>query len=300
MSSKTFPLVGGHTVRGTVLDNCGVPAWGDKTQIVSDGIVSVAAKANYDDGTEKTLSNFRGKKCVNRPAEPELLNLELDITFCEVDPDFYTLVTGFPKIVDPATGDTIGFRVNRGVRPGDVRFALELWSDAQGSAGCDVPGEVPYGYLLWPFVSGAKVGDYTIEDSVVTFSATGMITRDGTGWGQGPYLVVPDDTSAAVEFYESLDALDHQIVVRTTIAPPLPTDGLIPLDDPDGASATGATAGIPGAFTPAGAVRPDNLAGMAGITATPLTAWTTGQFVYLGDGSKAHWTGAAWAAGVAT
>jgi hypothetical protein len=28
-------------------------------------------------------------------------------------------------------------------------------------------------------------------------------------------------------------------------------------------------------------------------------AWTTGQYVTLGDGSKAHWDGAAWVAGAA-
>ena len=61
--------------------------------------------------------------------------------------------------------------------------------------------------------------------------------------------------------------------------------------------ATGATAGAPGSFTPAGATVPANLAAMTGITANPATAWTTGQHVVLGDASHAHWTGTAWAAG---
>jgi hypothetical protein len=64
-----------------------------------------------------------------------------------------------------------------------------------------------------------------------------------------------------------------------------------------GPKATGATAGSPGTFTPAGAVAPANLAAMAGIVATPATAWTVGQHVILGDASHAHWTGTAWAAG---
>jgi hypothetical protein len=35
------------------------------------------------------------------------------------------------------------------------------------------------------------------------------------------------------------------------------------------------------------------------ITASPATAWTTGQYVVLGDGSFAHWGGAAWTSGKA-
>ncbi len=65
-------------------------------------------------------------------------------------------------------------------------------------------------------------------------------------------------------------------------------------------AATGAT-GVtsPGTFTPAGAMAPANLAGMTGITASPNTAWTTGQYVTLGDGTTAHWNGTTWVAGVA-
>lgn len=64
--------------------------------------------------------------------------------------------------------------------------------------------------------------------------------------------------------------------------------------------ATGATAGIPGAFTPAGATPPANLAAMTGIIASPATAWTTGQHVEMGSGSDCYWNGTAWVAGIKT
>ena len=64
--------------------------------------------------------------------------------------------------------------------------------------------------------------------------------------------------------------------------------------------ATGATAGTPGTFTPAGSAIPANLAAMTGVIATPATAWTTGQSVVLGDASHASWNGTAWVAGPAT
>lgn len=62
-------------------------------------------------------------------------------------------------------------------------------------------------------------------------------------------------------------------------------------------AATGATAGTPGTYSPSGATPPANLAAMSGKTATPSTAWTTGQYIVLGDASHAHWSGSAWASG---
>jgi hypothetical protein len=67
------------------------------------------------------------------------------------------------------------------------------------------------------------------------------------------------------------------------------------------AAATGATAGIPGTYTPAGSDGPDSLAALqaGGITASPATAWTTGQYIGLDDGTHAYWDGDSWEAGEA-
>jgi hypothetical protein len=71
--------------------------------------------------------------------------------------------------------------------------------------------------------------------------------------------------------------------------------------------AAGANAGIPGAWTPAGAVVPaTQLDVMQGkpvpIVASPGTAWTTGQFVQTataGAPGRVCWTGSAWVGGAA-
>lgn len=62
--------------------------------------------------------------------------------------------------------------------------------------------------------------------------------------------------------------------------------------------ATIATAGTPGSFNGA---YPETLAELqsSGITASPTSAWTTGQYVELGDSSQAHWDGTAWVEGAA-
>lgn len=67
-----------------------------------------------------------------------------------------------------------------------------------------------------------------------------------------------------------------------------------------GTKSTGATAGIPGFFTPAGSATPATLAAMSAapaVTASPTTAWTVGQHVVVGDGTHVHWSSTAWVTG---
>lgn len=61
-------------------------------------------------------------------------------------------------------------------------------------------------------------------------------------------------------------------------------------------AATGAVAGTPGHYTPAGAATPPTVAALASVTASPTTAWTTGQYVPTGAG-HAYWNGTAYVAG---
>jgi hypothetical protein len=69
---------------------------------------------------------------------------------------------------------------------------------------------------------------------------------------------------------------------------------------PGAVVATGAGPGTGnGTFTPAGASAPRNLAALSGVTASPATAWSTGQRIVLADGSTAYWNGTGWVAGVA-
>lgn len=74
-----------------------------------------------------------------------------------------------------------------------------------------------------------------------------------------------------------------------------------------GEPATGATAGVPGTFTPGGSTPPATVAALiAGtpnvVVASPTSAWTTGQYVQTattGLPGRAHWSGSAWVTGPA-
>lgn len=88
--------------------------------------------------------------------------------------------------------------------------------------------------------------------------------------------------------------------ISASEGPPTPIDMTQSGWSNNGPAATGATAGIPGTWTPANAEAPNKFTQMAGaVTASPATAWTTGQYVILGDGTFAHWGGAAWTSGKA-
>jgi hypothetical protein len=92
---------------------------------------------------------------------------------------------------------------------------------------------------------------------------------------------------------------DHGIASRESKAS-TPSGG-IDMSQPgwsnNGPAATGATAGTPGTWTPPLADTPNNLALMTSVTASPATTWTTGQYVVLGDGNEAHWSGSGWILG---
>jgi hypothetical protein len=71
--------------------------------------------------------------------------------------------------------------------------------------------------------------------------------------------------------------------------------------------AKGATAGIPGTWTPAGSIVPASPAALTqgnpvAVTASPATGWTTGQYVQTataGAAGRACWTGTNWVSGAA-
>lgn len=63
-------------------------------------------------------------------------------------------------------------------------------------------------------------------------------------------------------------------------------------DPATGVVATGAQAGAPGRWLPAGCLLPANLAGCPALTGQ--AAWVTGQYVVLRDKSLATWNGTAW------
>lgn len=279
-------------MRVTRLNGCGGVTLGADSQVATEGFISVGLTANTEEGETISVTNAAGKICILDEPSPTFTGYTIEVQFCGVDPELFSLMTGQSVVMNASGTEPEGLRVNSGVDVNDSGFALELWSSVPVAA-CDESGDASYGYFLIPFIKGGTLGDVTIENGAINFTLSGASSKDGSEWGVGPYDVVRDASGAAAPLNEPIDPKDHLHLQVTTVAPPVLTEGAAAVGTP----ATGATSGTPGSFTPSNSYAPETLAGMSTVTATPATAWTTGQYVVLGDGTEAHWTGTAWAAG---
>lgn len=294
MGSQCFSLVRGRALRVTKLDGCGRVLLGARSQVTTEGFISVGLTANTEEGETISVTNAAGKVCILDEPSPSFTGYGIEVAFCGVDPELFSLMTGQKVVLNAAGTDAIGFRMNSGINLAGQGFALEMWSNVPVAA-CDASGGASYGYFLIPFVQGGVLGDFTVENGAINFTLTGATSKDGNEWGVGPYDVVRDASNAPGPLLETLEAKDHLHMQLTTVAPPEPSCGASEVGIP----ATGATAGTPGDLTPANSYAPDTIADAGSLTATPATAWTTGQYITLGDGSAAYWDGSAWVDGIA-
>jgi hypothetical protein len=281
-------------MRVTALDGCGRPRSGACAAIISEGFVSVAFTAVTDTGTEISVLNAAGKQCIRDTPCPVFNGYTVEITFCEVNPLLYAMVSGQGALFDAQSGAGNGFTMNSDVSACDSGFALELWSNVPGVACAAAGAQGSFGYLLVPFLQGGVIGDFTIQNDAVSFVLTGAATKTGSGWDIGPYDVINDDTGAAAPLTNPIKSGDHLLVQLTEVAPPEASCDCQSV----GVPATGASAGSPGTFTPTDSYAPYDLAHAisGGLTATPTSAWTSGQYIVLGDHSRATWDGTDWVA----
>lgn len=292
-----YALIRGRAMRVTRLDGCGNPVTGPDSVVSSKGFISVGLSPNVETGEAISVPNANGDICISDTPAPKFTGYGVEVALCGVNPNLVNLFTGQPLVYDGAENPAVvGFRVNSKVNLDDSGFALELWSGVPAAA-CEPGVGSQYGYLLVPFIKGGTLGDLTVENGPVNFTVTGAQSKDGSGWGVGPYDVVLDGDGVPSPLLEPITSGDHLHVQITSVPPPETDQDSEAL----GVEATGATAGSPGSFTPANSYGPANFAELedATLTKNPSTAWTTGQRIVLRDGSTAHWTGTAWAAGPA-
>lgn len=287
-------LIRGRALRATRLDGCGEPVLGPDSVVVTKGFISVALTANSNAGTAIQVDNANGERMVDETPVPRFTNYTAELTFTNVDPALLTLLSGMPVVLD-ADDNVVGFDQDDEVDVEAVAFALELWTGVGGDA-CGESGDPLYGYMLLPFVKGGMIGNVTVENGNITFPITGALTKKGSQWGSGPFDVQLDETDVAGPLLNPVLTSTHFRHFTTAVAPPTNLDGGA---SALGTPATSAVAGVPGNYLPANSYGPADLAAATGLTASPTTAWTTGQRVLLRDGTYMHWNATAWVAGPA-
>ena len=252
-NSKKVSFLRGRAMRATKVSAVGAPLVGDESQAVSHGFISVAYTSNTETGTDVTQENARGETCISEKGLPSWTGVGIEIVFCEVDPSVFSLITGQDVILDPETGDAIGFIMQEGIDLSVNNFALELWMGTQTTATPHANSEGFYGYVLTPFLAGGVLGDFSIENGAITFTITGLNSKKNSQWGQGPYNVQLGATGTPSRLSTAVKANEHFRTQIVEVAPPEPFVGLRPVLDPTDAALTGIGTTITGlsvAFTP--------------------------------------------------
>lgn len=260
------------------------------------GFISASFSPQFEAGDEITEKAADGSICVTYKADDSLTRLDFSLSVCTPDPETTALLAGGEVVLDD-DGEVVGYTsVPVGSAVGNP-VAVEIWSIA--NIGGKPASDKPYWHWVFPYVKVRYEGDREFSNSLLANQYSGQAVGNTALAVSGLNPANPSD-----DFMTYRSALVNPFTyVRTTGQPdsePLfdgswTDDGVEPYVTP-----TGVTPGTPGSFTPSGATAPYNLATLQDFGALgETTAWTTGQYVVLGDGSFAHWTGAAWASGEA-
>lgn len=209
-------------VRATRLSSCGQVVTGSCSQVVTDGIISVAMTKNYEDREEFFIKNGDGTFCVRETTAPILKWIDLVITFCNVDPDLVNIMAAEPLYSDDsALAKKIGFSTAEN-SAASVNFAFEGWTRLSGT-GVLCTGGVEYGYVLFPWVVEGTVGDMTFENGVMNFTLNARTHGDSL-WGVGPYNVDLSDASGTlnnpIPMLTPILSNQHHRMFISRLAPP--------------------------------------------------------------------------------
>jgi hypothetical protein len=226
MPATCWSSVRAQVARITNLDNCGRPlaAAAPCGFVVTKGFVTINYSPQYEEGDPIRVTNAAGDICINSPAKPRLTGVNVEIQFCQVDPDLASMIAGMETVLD-SSGEAVGNRLSES--SSDDNWALEAWSQIPGAA-CDSGSDKPYGYFLLPWVSNGRLGDFSLANDAATFTYTG-VTQPGAGWGAGPWDVDAGVGGTAGPLATPIGADDHLDMHLTTVAPPTPVCGCQPM-----------------------------------------------------------------------
>lgn len=227
MPTTCWSSIRGRRMRVTRLDDCcaPLPALTPCASLVTKGFVSVQYSPEIEEAEEISLKNAGGEVCVTDPGCDEVKWMNVQMNFCNVDPDLFTFMTGSPLVLD-WQGNSVGNRIKKGALC-SINFGLEVWTDIPSEqCAADAAGK-SYGYFLLPCVGGGVIGEFTVQNDALTMQINAK-ARSGSGWGRGPYDVDQvDATGTAGPLLLPIAADDLMDMHLTTIAPPEPVCGCV-------------------------------------------------------------------------
>lgn len=222
MATECIKPIGGTRMRATKVTNCGQVITGSSScQVTTSGFVTVERIVEYADPDQFVVKQANGDVCIRHRTKPQFLWFLYNMTFCGVDPDLYTLLTGNSKVFDdtPITPNAIGFNTDADL-VGSSFFALEIWSLLTDEL-CDPAGHQPYAYWVAPLIGQGTVGTpLTWENGPVTFTVQAARSFGGGLWGTGPYNVQYNNLGTPSKLFTPMGVNQHDRMFRTFLAPP--------------------------------------------------------------------------------
>lgn len=218
MGTVCYAPVRGSVIRVTRLDSCGNPDPGAAAVVVSKRVSKVTIAEVTENGTTVVDRNFGDEICVYDPAFDELVGFTAETDLCGVDPDLISLFTGQP-VVKNAAGDVVGFDAQTGIDLDSFGFSLEVWSRLAGAA-CDPSGHRKWGYTVFPYLKGGRLSGFDFSNGSVAFKILSSQTRDGNGWGVGPFDVDRDMSGNPAPLHTPLAVNTHFRSIVVTLDPP--------------------------------------------------------------------------------
>jgi hypothetical protein len=252
---------------------------------VSDQLVKIDFNPDMETGLEVSNRGASGNLCVVYRTPDLMKRLTIELELCVPDPELEVLLSGGKVFYDEVdTKEVNGFRYPPLMTdPTPNGVSIEAWTRYIVEGG--QPADQPYMRWIFPRMYLRK-GNRTIDINSMATVFDGFAIEN-PAWDDGPADDWPYESDAVVAamFDDTLPEIK------------------IGIQEVPGQTVTGASAGSPGTWTPAGSTAPANLAALTGaspaIVASPTTPWATGQYVALGDSSDAYWDGTTWLAGQA-
>lgn len=221
MVSECHSVVRAPAARVTRLDECCTPVDTACAYAVTNSFVDITLTKVYQERQDALQLNANGDICVDKPKFPILRWYEVVVTFCNVDPELFNIVSNEPLILNDAVVPVAIGWCTLPDSASAANFALEFWTGTDDDA-CD-DGEVDYGYGTLACIKQGVIGDVTVANGVVNFTVSG-ITQAPNNWGVGPYNVVINQSGANDGFpgprYTEMDPRVHKCFFWTQLAPP--------------------------------------------------------------------------------
>jgi hypothetical protein len=275
-------------VRVTALSVCGVPEE-DCSSITDECVVSIEETGEYRERQEFFPENGAGRFCMEKTTKPLRKWMNLTIIFNDTNPKMIGILTGDTVLFNDAlVPEAIGYAVDQNAVS---NFALEGWlnlGERCDGLACDEDGEL-FGYVLYPWVKEATIGDITYQNDTATFTVNAIAVRNSP-WGVGPYNVVNSAAAATLgdpmPLFDPVAATEYKVMIMTSMAPPTAQCDCIDLVPVVLFADTGVLTGTLTFPTLAGSL-PADIDWDDGTPVETVTSGTTASHVYAAPGNYA-------------